>query len=473
MPRPAHISILAYWYALGLFIVSASIALRSAAPLFDFGIDLRTMPILAFVLCYMSVTGIVVSALPRLIANSPLISTKHIVYLVLLTGALARLLQLGAPTVLEDDYYRYLWDGAVVIAGESPFLYAPLDIEFGDAGGPVLADLAAQAGGVLDRINYPDLRTVYPPAAQAFFALSHLIAPFSLDGWRVVLFLSEIACVIAILLMLAHYGRSPLWIALYWWNPLVIKEIANSVHMEPVLMLPFLIAAVLVLRSRGIWASFFLALAAGVKIWPLLTVAAIWRQDILRLRPLLISAAIVAVVLAFMFWPIYVSGLNETSGFVAFAQNWRASSVMIILTEWMSTVLPSAGLAAGTVPRLILGAVLMCIIASVCLRRANTPGEIVYRMFLIAAAIYLLSPSQTPWYFLWVAPFLCVFPMRGLALASVLLPMHYLFFYLDQRGLSAVYRYGIVWLIWLPVWGVLVFDYMKNRRALTAQTGAL
>ncbi|MGB5863327.1 MAG: hypothetical protein WBG95_03445 [Sulfitobacter sp.] len=469
MPKSTRVGITTYWYALAIFILCASASLRLFAPLFAYGRDIASMPVLPFVFFYVAVAGIVAISVPLLAEKTPQIATTRLLYLILFVGAAARLMQLGAPTILEDDFYRYLWDGAVVAAGENPFLYAPFDVEFGDAGGAVLAELATQAGGVLDRINYPEYRTVYPPVAQAVFALSHYIAPFDLDGWRVVLFLMEVGCVIAILLILPRYGRSPLWIAVYWWNPLVIKEVANSAHMEPALMLPMLVAAVLVLRRQGVWASLFLTVAAGVKIWPLLTLATIWRQYLVRPKLLMLSGLMVAVGISVFLWPIYRSGLDETSGFVAFAQNWRASSIMIILTEWLSALVPSEGLPAGALPRLMLGMALAITIFMICFKRAYGPRTTMYRMFLIAVAIYLLSPSQTPWYFLWIVPFLCIFPARGLMLAGILVPLHYLFFYLDPRGLGEVYRYGVVWVIWLPVWALLAYDYVFGGPKPTAK----
>ena len=84
---------------------------------------------------------------------------------------------------------------------------------------------------------------------------------------------------------------------------------------------------------------------------------------------------------------------------------------------------------------------------------------------MISAAVYLLSPSQFPWYFLWIAPFLCLFPVRGLLLASVLLPLHYLYFYFDAHDLKHVYINGVVWLMWLPVWALLAFDAIRPHRS--------
>ena len=49
-----------------------------------------------------------------------------------------------------------------------------------------LDELLHEAGVILERINYPGLTTVYPPVAQAAFALAYWLKPWSLDAWRLV-----------------------------------------------------------------------------------------------------------------------------------------------------------------------------------------------------------------------------------------------------------------------------------------------
>ena len=68
------------------------------------------------------------------------------------------ILAFKAP-ILEDDYYRYLWDGQVFLSGINPYQFAPLDERL---------DLIVSAWRSL--INYPDIRTIYPPVAQFYFA---------------------------------------------------------------------------------------------------------------------------------------------------------------------------------------------------------------------------------------------------------------------------------------------------------------
>ena len=332
---------------------------------------------------------------------------------------------------------------------------------------PLFDNLINQSKGAFENINHPEFSTVYPPAAQLVFAITYWISPFNLDALRFVMLLLELGCIGLILLILNKTGKSPLWVAVYAWNPLILKEITNSVHMEPILMLPVLVAVYFVLQNRLMMASVALAVAAGVKIWPALLVLVIWRQLLSAPKKLILNGLLFGLVLSLMVAPIILTGLSETSGFVAFGGQWQASSAAYLISEWVSYLVTPYWvddyLEIPLISRLLLALVLLATIAFICLKPAKAPEQMIWRMFLIAVAIYLLAPSNTPWYFLWIAPFLCFFTSRGLLLAGALIPLHYAFFHFSIRGMPELYQNGIVWLIWLPVWVLLLYDFIKPK----------
>ena len=140
----------------------------------------------------------------------------------------------------------------------------------------------------------------------------------------------------------------------------------------------------------------------------------------------------------------------------------RASSASYLVAEWATgLVVPGEG--AEFAARGLLALILLAVTGVTLKRSAERAEDILRQLFVIAAAIYLLLPSQFAWYFVWIAPFLCLFRVRGLLLASALVPFHYLYFYFDARDLKHIYINGVVWLIWLPVWGLLVYDLVRHR----------
>ena len=98
-----------------------------------------------------------------------------------MAGLAARLILIPSEPMLEDDYQRYLWEGGVVAAGLNPYATSPRSAN--EAGPQTkLGALAHASGDVIDRVAHAGLKTIYPPVAQAAFALAHKLNPWSLDG---------------------------------------------------------------------------------------------------------------------------------------------------------------------------------------------------------------------------------------------------------------------------------------------------
>jgi alpha-1,6-mannosyltransferase len=264
-----------------------------------------------------------------------------------------------------------------------------------------------------------------------------------------------------------------LWVALYWWNPLVIKELINSAHMEAVLM-PFVLAALLLsVRQRPLWATGALALAAGTKIWPVILAPLIWRQLLTAPRQLVVAVGILGAACVLWAVPPLLAGLGDDSGFVAYATHWKtASAIMPNLERLLGLLLKPFQLEALTVSRAargLVGIVLAALIVWIARKPLAGPQDLIERALLTVASLYLLSPSQFPWYLIWLQPLLCVRPERGWLLATALVPLYYVSFYFYATDRAWVFRDIVVWVIWLPIWAVLIRDAQRRRGRTVAE----
>jgi len=128
-----------------------------------------------------------------------------------------------AEPLLEDDYFRYMWDGRVFTNGINPYLYGPSD--------SALDHLDVD---YRNKIGYKDVSTIYPPFTQFVFAITYLAFPDSLIGFKFVFVLFDIATGFLLLVWLAQIGARTQWCLLYFLNPLILKEIANSGHFDAI-----------------------------------------------------------------------------------------------------------------------------------------------------------------------------------------------------------------------------------------------
>src|SRR5206468_5919508 len=132
-------------------------------------------------------------------------------------------------------------------------------------------------------INRPTKPTVYPPGAQAAFALVALVSPNNFPAWRVFLLSSEILTMGLLLVLLQRAGVTQAAVIVYAWSPLVIFEGVQAGHVD-LAMIPLVLAA-LAWRQRGssVRAGVALGAAVLIKLYPLVLLPAWWRPRDWRL----------------------------------------------------------------------------------------------------------------------------------------------------------------------------------------------
>ena len=433
---------------------------------FEYGSPLSSRPIIGFVVLEI-LAGIVYVGAVWGCWKRP--TGPRLVVWIVAAGAIMRLALLVSAPVQESDFYRYLWDGGVTAHGHNPYTLSP-----GEAAEPTektpasIRGLAKESERVVRRISFPHLRTIYPPVAQAAFALGHWIGPWELGAWRLVLLLCEVLVLALLAALLGEVGLPPAALALYWWNPLVVKEVVNSAHMD-VLILPFMLGAVLcIIKKRHLLAAVMLALAVGTKLWPVALLPVLFRSLTRRPKKLAAVLGIFGAPALTLLVPYALAASGEDSGLMAYGGYWEMNDPLFMLVLW--GVRPITGALGGTAEtaqlttRVIMGLAICGWIGWLARRPEDTPAGLCEKCLLAAAGLFLLSPAQFPWYALWFIPLLAVRPRLSLVLLSVLLPLYYLRFYFLGIDSPEIFDYGIVFAEFVPVWLLLVREAWTGRR---------
>jgi alpha-1,6-mannosyltransferase len=390
---------------------------------------------------------------------------------VVLVGLVARVVMFASTPILENDYYRYLWDGGVVASGYNPYKYAPSDVLDEETLHipAALRRVAREAAPIPHRIDYPWLRTIYPPIAQGAFAIAFIMRPWSLTTWRLVLLGFDLVTLYLLysILMRFNLNLPAIGLVIYWWNPLLIKEIYNSGHMD-VIIFPVILATLLFAKQgRFVLASVVLGIGVGIKFWPAILLPVVLRPVFGEPRALV--ASIIAFVCLATAWimPQMLSGLGSDSGLVAYSQHWEMNDALFMLILWIvRSAIGFLGLDTGGAQwaaRAVILSVLLFWTFWILRRDDHSPGEMSRRFLLVVAALYLLSPTQFPWYYLWILPLLAINPRVSLVLLTALLPLYYMRYYLNARDMVRIHDHGVVWLEFVPVWCLLIWEWLKGR----------
>ncbi|MEN8654815.1 glycosyltransferase family 87 protein [Streptomyces sp. 21So2-11] len=206
---------------------------------------------------------------------------RHAVALMLAGGIAVAATGLAAPPRTSTDSYRYAWDGRVQASGLSPYDHAPADPELAalrdswlfPAGAacahPDRARIPGPAGERhCTRINRPQVHTIYPPVAEAYFFLVHELSPdytrhkpLQTGGA-----LLSVAATAALLMVLRRRGE--VRHAAYWaWCPAVPVEAVNNAHADVLGVLLAVVALGIVTRHR-ITGGTLLGAAVATKLLP-------------------------------------------------------------------------------------------------------------------------------------------------------------------------------------------------------------
>lgn len=452
------------WIMGGVVLIALHIALALFSSQFAYEARNITKPIL-WQVGLMCAAGAVYLAM--VVKCRETASSHQLMMWIAAVGLLLRTILFFSTPMLEDDFYRYLWDGAVTAQGLNPYRYSPEQAQ-GDDATDELTQLAGESGKIVKRVNHPSLRTIYPPTAQAAFALAYWLKPWSLNAWRLVLMMFDIATAALLVALLHQCALRVACVMIYWWNPIVTTQLVNVAHMDGVI-LPFVVAALLFsIRQKPVWASAMLGLAVGAKVWPILLLPVILRPWLRRPARLAAGTLVFGVVAAAMFLPVAITGLDDESGFAAYSKLWEMNDALFMLILWgfqgLIKLTHIGWIGAQALTRYftigVLGLWILWLNREVPTQSTNIPSRAMWAV----AALFLLSPTQFPWYYVWVVPLLVTRVSVPLLLLTVLLPLYYLRFYLSARGHKGLFDYGVVWIEYVPVWLWLAWDVCRDVR---------
>ena len=182
----------------------------------------------------------------------------------LVAGIVIRLMLLAASPQLSDDFYRFAFDGEMLIKGENPYTVFPEDLN----------PRTPYEQQLIENMNSPRYYTVYPPINQIFFSVPSLVDGDNVSIYvfalRLLIILFEILMAMLLLKMLQYLGKDLKLFAWYFLNPLVIMELTGNLHFEGVTMFFFLLAIWLLMQDKFWRSAVVFGLAVGTKLVPLM-----------------------------------------------------------------------------------------------------------------------------------------------------------------------------------------------------------
>lgn len=377
---------------------------------------------------------------------------------------LARTVLIFTEPTLENDYWRYLWDGRVLANGINPYTFKPLD--------PALDHLEVSYRHL---IGWKQYGTIYPPFSILVFAITHLIAGDSLIGLKIALTLFDLGTGAVLFIWFKRLGISPKWSALYFFNPLVLKETANSGHLDSIAVFFSALAAFLMWRSGGRfsesklfslsgWTA--LAMAVASKIYPICFVPLFFKVDRSRWLGVLTFSGLLLIAYS----PFLTAGFHMLNGTEAFARHWIFNaSFYRFFQNGVPPLLSALGemkvLSEATVSLLLredrLAKALVALVFGVFTlyrtRKIQGLNDLPKELVNVVGALLILSPVVNAWYVLWIVPFICITRHVPWLAFTYLVFASYSWWY--SRELALYLR----WFEYVAFFSVFVFWYYRRK----------
>jgi hypothetical protein len=335
-------------------------------------------------------------------------NSKRLVFIIIIFAVLFRVVLVpAAPSVLSKDMYRYIWDGRVQQNGINPYRHPPD---------------ADELKGLRDRNVYPNINrksysTLYPPGAQLFFRLFHIIVGDRVAGYKGLMTVFDVLTLFVLLALLRIYGYEETRLMIYAWNPLVVFEIAYSGHLEGLTVFWMVLALYLNASNRQILGVAALAVSSAIKLYPALLLPALVNRG-QRLKGSL--AFIVSLVLLYL--PFLASGRKVLGFLPNYLQN-PYERFNLGLKYLMMLLLPQLDYYS-------LSKIFLLALAAAGLLIFFKPKQkdqaLRYSYILLGWLLVLMPASLHAWYVIILVPFLCFFPAAAWLLFSCMVTLSYL-----------------------------------------------
>ena len=332
--------------------------------------------------------------------------TKHNIKLLTWIAFVFRAIFILAIPNLSQDFYRFIWDGRMILEGFNPYLFTP-DSFIANGEFPVTQAQELHAGmGSLSTSHF----TNYPPLNQLCFVIAGLFAGKSILGSVVVLRLIIIAADFGVL----YFGKRLLEKlklpahTIFWYilNPFIIIELTGNLHFEGV-MIFFLVCSLYLLYSEK-WqlAAFVFACSVSIKLIPLIFLPLFWQwftkrnaSTELSMTKLISFYAIVGLTTIMLFAPFYssqfVTNYAQTVGL--WFQNFEFNASIYYIARDIGYLFRGYNEIAiiGTITAIV---VFLFVVGIALFRKNISMIQLITAMLFVLSFYYFTATTVHPWY---------------------------------------------------------------------------
>jgi alpha-1,6-mannosyltransferase len=388
-----------------------------------------------------------------LILRQVKIKEQHLTYLALTL----RLVFIAAIPNFSQDFYRFIWDGRLILSGLNPYLTTPDNLMISQPNLFPQMKTLFEGMGVLSAGHYSN----YPPLHQLPFILAAIISKHSILGSVVILRLLLIGADIGIL----FFGKKLLRKLqlptrnIYWFilNPLVIVELTGNLHFEGLMLFFFVLVLYYVHTKKWHLAALTMALSIAVKLVPILSLPLFlnklgWKKSIR-------FCLTVGIVFMLLFAPFLKDNFfeNYSATIGLWFSKFEFNASFYYLLNWgLETILNFELIHSMGV--IVVSFIGLQIIYQLLQNKTKTTA-LITTVLWVFTGYYLISTTVHPWYIISLLLLSIFTPFKFARVWSYTLILSYFAYHqfnVEEKGV-------ILCLEYLPVLGVLAWELWNQR----------
>lgn len=335
------------------------------------------------------------------------LTKSNLLFLTVLAFAFRAVFILAIPN-LSQDFYRFIWDGRMVLQGFNPYLYTPyFFISINDFPIPQAQELYLGMGS-LSANHY----TNYPPLNQLCFALAELFPGKSIlssvIGLRLIIIAADFGTLYFGKKLLQQLKLPVHHIFWYLLNPFIIIELTGNLHFEGVMIFFLLWSLYLLSCNKWFLAAVVFACSVSIKLIPLLFLPLLWQWFVpnkkdasvwLNIIKLIGFYAVVGLFVALLFTPFYsqqfILNYAETVGL--WFQNFEFNASLYYIAREIGYQITGYNEIA-IIGKFMALLVFIMVIALAFFRKNATMVQLFSAMLFALTFYYFTATTVHPWY---------------------------------------------------------------------------